>query len=407
MDKYLIEILKEQNTIIIPGLGALTLTNKETGEVMFMPFLKHDDGTLVNYIAQREGWEENEARNLIAKYVREIEAKLNVGDSYDMYQFGTFKKDGSGDTVFEKWIGTSEVVSEVVAEQPISENSVPNEISDKIEEQIEVQIEEEKIEEVQSDTEVLTADSQPEEVETTQEEEPEKKEEIQDEVESVYTEKQQWEDDLDVPPINATKPDIPKKPIIEKAQKDKKRKSPLFYAMITFFVIVIGGLTTIAIFYNDVKSHLPFLSSEPSVKTEAKVVEPEPENDPVESVETVNEFKEEVLIQEEEEEIVEDEVKEVVSKPEVKKVSKPMPKKMQSGESSLPFHVIVGSFGEEANANRFKSKLEGEGYSATVIGNVGGMYLVSLASYSTRNEAMSAAGSNNEKYPKSWVFKKP
>ena len=156
-----------------------------------------------------------------------------------------------------------------------------------------------------------------------------------------------------------------------------------------------------------VRPHLPFLSSEPSVKTEAKVVEPEPENDPVESVETENEFKEEVLIQEEEEEIVEDEVKEVVSKPEVKKVSKPMPKKMQSGESSLPFHVIVGSFGEEANANRFKSKLEGEGYSATVIGNVGGMYLVSLASYSTRNEAMSAAGSNNEKYPKSWVFKKP
>ena len=407
MDKYLIDILKEQNTIIIPGLGALTLTNKETGEVMFMPFLKHDDGTLVNYIAQREGWEENEARNLIAKYVREIEAKLNVGDSYDMYQFGTFKKDGSGDIVFEKWIGISKMVRDIDAEKPDSEHFVRNDVSEKIEEQIEVKIEDEKAEEVQSDTEILVPDSHQEEAESIIEEEPEQKEEIQEEVVSVYTEEQQWEDDLDVPPINATKPEVPKKPIIEKTQKDKKRKSPLFYTMITFFVIVFGGLTTVAIFYNDVKSHLPFLSYDPSVKTEAKVVEPEPENDPVESVETENEFKEEILIQEEEEEIVEEGVKEVVSKPKIKKVSKPMPKKTQSGESSLPFHVIVGSFGEEANADRFASKLASEGFSTEVVKNVGGIYLVSLASFSTRNEAISAAGSNNEKYPNSWVFKKP
>ena len=54
MDKYLLEILKEVNTIIIPGLGALTITNKDTGEIMFMDYLKHDDGQLAEYIAQKE-----------------------------------------------------------------------------------------------------------------------------------------------------------------------------------------------------------------------------------------------------------------------------------------------------------------------------------------------------------------
>ena len=42
MDKYLLLLLKEVNTIIIPDLGALTITNHSTGEIMFMPFLKYD-----------------------------------------------------------------------------------------------------------------------------------------------------------------------------------------------------------------------------------------------------------------------------------------------------------------------------------------------------------------------------
>jgi hypothetical protein len=62
MDKYLLEILKDVNTIIIPGLGALTITNSDTGEIMFMGFLKHDDGQLSKYIAEKEGWDENEAK---------------------------------------------------------------------------------------------------------------------------------------------------------------------------------------------------------------------------------------------------------------------------------------------------------------------------------------------------------
>ena len=55
MDKYLLSILQEVNTIIIPGLGALTLVNADKGEYMFMSFLKHDDGQLAAYIAEKEG----------------------------------------------------------------------------------------------------------------------------------------------------------------------------------------------------------------------------------------------------------------------------------------------------------------------------------------------------------------
>ena len=92
MDKYLLEILKQINTIIIPGLGALTITNAETGEIMFMSYLKHDDGKLAAHISEKEGIDENAAKNLIAKYVREIHAELDKGEEYTMYQFGAFIK---------------------------------------------------------------------------------------------------------------------------------------------------------------------------------------------------------------------------------------------------------------------------------------------------------------------------
>ena len=53
MNNYLLQLLKEIKTIIIPGLGALTLTNEATGEMMFMPYLKYDDGTPAANVAYR------------------------------------------------------------------------------------------------------------------------------------------------------------------------------------------------------------------------------------------------------------------------------------------------------------------------------------------------------------------
>lgn len=106
MNNYLLQLLKEVKTIIIPGLGALTLTNEATGEMMFMPYLKYDDGTLAKHISEKEGMELNDAKNLISKFVREVTAELDKGNSYDMYQFGSFKK-VDGDVAFEQWSAAS------------------------------------------------------------------------------------------------------------------------------------------------------------------------------------------------------------------------------------------------------------------------------------------------------------
>ncbi len=113
MNNYLLQLLKEVKTIIIPGLGALTLTNEQTGEMMFMSYLKFDDGTLARHIAEKEGLDINDAKNISAKFVREVTARLDKGDSYDMYQFGKFMK-VDGDVAFEQWQGGAAASTETV-----------------------------------------------------------------------------------------------------------------------------------------------------------------------------------------------------------------------------------------------------------------------------------------------------
>lgn len=103
MDKYLLQILLETNTIIIPTLGALTITDAKSGEMMFMPYLKYDDGKLAEYISNKDGIDIIEAKNVIAKYVREINMKLDQGETYDMFQFGRFFKTKDGEIDFERW----------------------------------------------------------------------------------------------------------------------------------------------------------------------------------------------------------------------------------------------------------------------------------------------------------------
>jgi nucleoid DNA-binding protein len=112
MDHYIKEALKDFKTVILPGFGALTKINEKTGELMFMDYLKHDDGVLAQFISNKEGISEQEAKNLFAKHIREITAVLNKGEVYSIYNFGTFFKDPNGNYGFEQFQSSSNTISE-------------------------------------------------------------------------------------------------------------------------------------------------------------------------------------------------------------------------------------------------------------------------------------------------------
>ena len=405
MDKYLLEILKEMNTIIIPGLGALTITNSTTGEIMFMPYLKYDDGKLVRYIAEKEGWSENDAQNLIAKYVREIEAKLNVGDSYDMYRFGSFTKTPSGDVEFIRWKETSsgdrepDYVEPALGNDTIDEPT-PETVSVAKEEPIideEPDPEHSALEQVeviketpfQNEEVILVEEAQLTEY-IPEEPTPETKFEL-------YTEEDQWNDDLDLPPVN-TKIERPKKPILEKTQKDKKKRRPVLVIALIAGVLVIGGTLTIALFYNSFSGigKDKIAESEKQETTITEKTSTEERQTEKEEIETTS-----------------------AAEPEQTETTVEPSAETQTANSAMiqtstgqvdparPFHLIAGAFTVQENAERFRDKLRETGNSnAEIIGQFDGLYVVSAGSYSSNDEALNAKKENTT-ISKSWIFRWP
>ena len=388
MDKYLLEILKNVNTIIIPGLGALTITDHESGEIMFMSYLKHDDGKLVSYIMENEGFEELEAKNLIAKYVREIELTVNKGGSYDMFEFGSFYKNGD-DIDFKSWDKSTAKVEKkkpvpakkLIEKAPEKENILVNEPKKEAPK---------KVEEAPKKEEKLADEATPKivaEVPAEKKKEQtilEKEEQLKHAEKLVALKKAQ----------EAKKLPKKEKPIKEKGSTSKRGVG--FWMLMGLIVLIVAGGTYFGLNYDELKQHVPFLADNKEVvtPTEEEISGDEESTDEVASEDIDNS----------EEETIEDEAitEEPVSEEPVEEIEE-LPVQPQYTGGDLPFHVIAGAFSSEENANRLGAKFTAEGYSVKV-GQGRGMTLVSIKSYATREEAQQGLNELVGVAPKGWIY---
>jgi cell division protein FtsN len=428
MDKYLLEILKDVNTIIIPGLGALTITNSDTGEIMFMGFLKHDDGQLSKYITEKEGWDENEAKNLIAKYVREITLKLDQGESYDMYEFGSFVKNEDGEIEFRNWgQGDSSTTDESKTDEIERKPEVPeSDIKEEIEEEPETEEKEspviippsetEKVEETKAEIE-QGEPAEPTKVETKVEEPEsmkadvtkEKKEEKPKPVVAAAVKK-----DLTIVEKEAIKKGEEKLERLRKQKeeqnKEKKRRGAGFYILLVLVAAILSGGTYFALNYNEMKQHIPFLADNEEQtenidhkKEMEELLQINETQDETEEGSTETEMNEttqesEELETEDQEALEEDLPEEITPEPIEEKIE---PTITTSSDGS--FHIIAGAFSSAENAERFGNKMREEDYTVKV-GPGKGMNLVSIGAYSTRSEAENALRSVRSSHPGSWVY---
>ena len=433
MDKYLLEILKEVNTIIIPGLGALTITNKGTGEIMFMSYLKHDDGKLSAHIAQKDGLEENEAKNLIAKYVREITATLDKGESYDMFKFGSFIKDGD-DIDFKNWAEGDDSKPEAKTEvekpkkTPILEEVVTKEEPEKEEEKPKTEKKEtpketpaKEVSEKKSAPKEKEAESKPvapvtPKVESPKETKADKPKEDASKKEATPiipiikepSEKQPVETKelniLEKEERAATAAKLNKLKEEKAKKKPKKKRSAGFWMLMILLVLIVASITVGGIYYDDVKQHIPFLAD----------VEEEKDNNAIEEMAETLGLDDEEDSNAEEEEVQEEEVvsdeeeitEEITEDPvEEQAVETPVETQNNYGSHDLPFHLIAGSFSSEANATRLVEKLKTEGFPAKVLPG-GGMHMVSIKSYATAADAQAGRSEVSSVAPKAWVLER-
>ena len=392
MDKYLLEILKQVNTIIIPGLGALTITDPDSGEIMFMPYLKHDDGKLSAHIAEKEGWDENEAKNLIAKYVREIQADLDQGEEYTMYQFGSFYKE-DGEIHFKNWDrNAAKVENEYIPPVAPEQKEEPTKENPKV-----VQLKDEPADEIKEQPKKETVPPIVPVSKSKEENQVAEKKELN------ILEKEEQE---------ATAAKLATLKEIQENKDKKKKKGAGFWVGIAMLVVLLIGGTYVGLNYDTVKQHLPFLADNSSTESEEtqdetpselevsdesseSITENDVEENQTNEIVTEEDIATDEIIAEESEEIVEETVTE-------NPVMEEAVTETTSYSSELPYQIIAGAFSEEANANRLVEKLKSEGYPA-LQKQKGSRFMVSVKSFATRADAQSELSAIKEVAPGGWI----
>jgi hypothetical protein len=181
-----------------------------------------------------------------------------------------------------------------------------------------------------------------------------------------YSEKDQWNDDLDLPPINH-KIESSKKPILEKAEFDRKKKKRWIPIVIVITLIAISSPFILNTCNNDNDSSNQNLITK---STEIDDSTPIEENLLNESNAKDSAFIEDTAIIENIESEVEIELKEIETITENKKY----------------YHIIIGSFERENYANAFVKELT-QKTDATQIIKYDSLYRVSYNSYDDSDEA--------------------
>jgi hypothetical protein len=113
IEKHISDLLSLHDCVIVPELGGFVANYKAAVAVdernLFLPpakeigfnrSLSHNDGLLTNQIIKREQKTWQESTGLIRKFVKELQYRIDNGESAEIQGIGSFRKDALGNLQF-------------------------------------------------------------------------------------------------------------------------------------------------------------------------------------------------------------------------------------------------------------------------------------------------------------------
>lgn len=388
MEKLIKDSLLTDKTIIIPTLGTLTLTNSDTMEIMFLPYLKFDDKKLTSNYAEINNCSYTEAKELVYNWVENLIAKVTAGQSQAILDLGSFYLNSEKEIDFssDNDIPTSKedakeqiehtTIEDIQKEEPILEPAIlidtPTEI----------------IEEVVADFNINTATMS---IEDTDKEEPINEPITYSEIASETIESNIHEEKA---PVENIQEEIKKEKSEELPNEEHAKKRSKAPVILFSFIglLLIAGISFY--FFSDT-----FKTNSNKIPSSTSSVEQE--NVEAQS-ESMNESEEETTVQSEEpigeeQPVVEENITQDKSSL-AETINTPQ---SNSANESERYYVIVGSFEEQANAERLLSDLKSKQYNSEIIIS-GSFKMVALTYFSTLSEAQSKVNEIGN----AWILKK-
>ncbi len=96
MEKYILDLIKDHNRVIVPNFGAFIVSREKGQTILFNSFLSFNDGLLINHICKANSIETPEATIMVEEYVAKIKGALDTKGIFEMDELGTFTKDQNG-----------------------------------------------------------------------------------------------------------------------------------------------------------------------------------------------------------------------------------------------------------------------------------------------------------------------
>jgi len=372
MDKYIIELLKTSNRIIIPELGAFIAKKDEPGTILFNEFLKFNDGVFVGFVAEQENIEKEEALEKTERFVKEIYLELEKGKAHVIGNLGEFQRDEKGKIQFipiasAKEQEVEEKKGKEEEEKKEEEKKVKEEKKKAEEEKKKKEEETKKAKEKEKGSMKVTAGKteEPKElIELDQKEEKSvpKEEEISGETTEPSGKEEEIEKATEEPPgkIEEEEPAF----IYEEKKKSK--------ALLWFLLLLIPVVLFLIWFFllRDGKPTEPIPPYPDEVERTEEAATPQPAVVDEDSTEM------EQSVQTEQPEMIPEEpaVKEEVTPPAV------------TGEKK--YYIVAGCFEIEQNADNYVTLLRNKGYDSKKFRMIGRLHAVSFQAYSSKNEAI-------------------
>lgn len=415
MNKYLQLLLQLESTVIIPEFGAIIIANEKTGDLLFNEYLKFNDGKLVQFIVENSNMDEQEALNFISKYVREINAQLDKGESYDMFEFGSFTKNKDGKIVFVPWekiknvgLAAVQTLADEDKEENVTEETSTEEVETTPQVESQKEISETKEEEIVEEAPKAEDESNKKVniyIPPTPKEEEKVEEPVQEEtVTATIKEEAKPQKSEGIKVATAKK-------VVTVPPKEEKKKRK--FGWLILLILLIGGGTFAFLKREDLKA---LFNNEPVAE---KVDENSEENTtpPAGDAEFIDEENEELpmvpdtlteeidtLVNEVAEETIEDETEAIAE--EVEEEAQEVmetPAPQNNASTTGKYKMICGNFSELANAEKQVAELKAKGYNAEIIGIFGGLHRVSMNSYASYQDAVNALPAAKEEVSGAYV----
>lgn len=421
MDQYIKQLLLLHSKIILPEFGAIVIANEDTGELMFNEYLSYDDGKLTALLEEKSNMDLQEAKNTVAKFVRDLKLQLNKGESYSIFQLGEFKKIDDGSITFEgnlkgeipkeKESGPSPTpvtpTPTPTADPKSSATDIEEERTDKTDKtEFKQKEKEEKFSKPRQEEAKDNSNKRPVEPTPKRTVEPKK---------NVYVEKKA-EDKKEGNPV--VEPIKEEKVVIENKEEKKSRKGFLFWFLLMLIILILVGATYVGLNYERVEEYMGWNYTADAEKEEkdkaltneeqsaedqqnseiSQIEEPEETTKPeeTENIEASNtdSSSDEIIEQETEE-------KEAVENIEDNNVA---PTKVHKPNGTT-HHIVIGCFSEKSNADGLVNDFRAKGYDSHIVSQSGGLFFVAAQSYTSFGAAKSDFSEIKGLIDGAWIYR--